>query len=85
MKVFRSNNLPKLAKDFDTTLNFGVELELKQNLVAMGYLTQRKGEYASPARNLLWQAFKRWREGLSERDRKDFDKILANVKITITK
>lgn len=77
--------MPKLAKDFDTTLNFGVELELKQNLVAMGYLTARKGEYASPARNLLWQAYRRWHESLSERDRKDFNEILANVKIQVTK
>lgn len=76
---------PKLSKDFDTTLNFGVEIELKQVLVAMGFLQQRKGEYAGAARNLLWGAYKAWLSSLSARDRKDFDEILANVKLTITK
>lgn len=77
--------MPKLSKDFDTTLNFGVELELKQNLVAVGYLQQHKGEYAGAARNLLWGAYKAWLAALSPRDRKDYDEILANVRVTITK
>lgn len=77
--------MPKLSKDFDTTLNFGVELELKQALVAVGYLQQRKGEYASAARNFLWIQYRRWLEGLSERERRDFESILANVRITVTR
>lgn len=77
--------MPKLSKDFDTTLNFGVELELKQNLVAAGYLLHRKGEYAGPARSMLWGAYKAWLGGLSPRDRKDFDEILTNVRLSITK
>lgn len=77
--------MPKLSKDFDTTLNFGVELELKQVLTAMGYFQGRKGEYSSPARNLLWGAYRKWYAALSERDRKDYDSILANVKLAVTK
>jgi hypothetical protein len=77
--------MPKLSKDFETTLNFGVELELKQVLVAMGYLTAHKGEYASPARNLLWNGYREWLGRLTPRERKEFDAILANVKIQVTK
>lgn len=77
--------MPKTSKDFDVTLNFGVDLATKQNLVAMGYFLQSKGEYASVARNLLKRSFAKWRDDLSEKDRKDFDEILSNVKIQITK
>lgn len=77
--------MPKIGRDFETTLNFGVELELKQNLVAAGYLTAHKGEYASASRNFLWREFRRWLSTLSEQERRDFEEILKNVKLTITK
>lgn len=77
--------MPKTSKDFTATLNFGVDLDTKQHLTAIGYFTQAKGEYASPARNFLKRSIKDWYRNLSERDRKDFDEILANVRIQVVK
>lgn len=77
--------MPKLSKDFPCTLNFGVELALKQNLIAAGYLMRHGGEYASISRNLLWEACNAWLRALPADKRKEFDAILENVKIQITK
>ena len=76
--------MPKTSKDFNATLNFGVDLDLKQKLTAIGYFTQRKGEYASPARNFLHLQVDSFLQGLSAKQRADFESILANVRITVT-
>lgn len=75
--------MPKLSKDFPSTLNFGVETELKQNLIAVGYFMRQGGQYASPARNFIWESYKVWLRTLTAEQRRDFDQILANVKIQV--
>lgn len=77
--------MPKTSKDFDCTLNFGVTLEMKQNLIAMGYFMSAKGEYAGVSRNLLKRSFSDWLHDLSDKERQDFNEILANVKIQVDK
>jgi hypothetical protein len=77
--------MPKIGKDWDTTLNFGSTLAMKQYLVAMGYFSGMGGEYASPARNLIEQHYREWLAALSGTERKRFDEILGNVKLMITK
>lgn len=77
--------MPKTSKDFQVTLNFSSTLEIKQALTAVGYFNSQKGEYAGAARNFVEQGYKAWLGRLSEKDRKEFDEILAKTKITVTK
>jgi len=77
--------MPKNSRDFPSTLNFGVDLQTKQELVAYGYFMGQGGEYASGARNFIQGHYRQWYGGLTDKQRKEFDEILANVKIRITK
>jgi hypothetical protein len=77
--------MPKTSKAFPTTLNFGVDLETKQRLAAVGYFTGQGGEISSPARNFINETFRRWYAALTDKERERFEEILTNVKIEITK
>lgn len=75
--------MPKTAKEFPCTINLSTTLEIKQSLVAMGYLQGDGGKYASAARNCMTRGFRAWLAGLSDRERKEFDEILERVKIMV--
>lgn len=77
--------MPKTHKEFPSTLNFGVDLRTKQVLTAIGYMTGQGGEYASPARNFIAKQISVFMDGLSEKERKEFNEILKNVEIQVTK
>jgi len=77
--------MPKNGRDFPCTINLGVDLETKQGVIAMGYLSGQGGEYASVVRNLVKRGLRRWVESLGEKERKEYDEILANVRIQVTK
>lgn len=77
--------MPKNSRDFPCTINLGVSLEMKQALVAAGYYNGEGGEISSRARNYIKRAHDTWLFSLTPAERKEYDQILANVKITVTK
>lgn len=54
----------------------------KQALIAINYFRGNGGSYAEPSRDALREYVQRFRDGLSESQRKQFDEILATVKTT---
>jgi len=77
--------MPKLSKDFPAQLSLQVTEETRIQLIAIGYLTGNGGEYATPARNLLHDAISKYLRELDEHKRKEYDEILANVRIRETR
>lgn len=75
--------MTKTGKDFETTLNFGTTLEMKQQMTAMGYFLTGKKEYSSAARNMIQRGFRAWLAGLSDKEKREFDEILERVKIMV--
>ena len=73
--------MPKRGHSFTCQLSFGVFPRLRQELIALGYLTGVAGQYAVPARNLLEQAVAAKLAGMDADERARFDEILANVRI----
>lgn len=73
--------MPKRGKDFPNQLSFGVKVETRQLLIALGYLMGVGGEYAPPARNLLEKAIQERLAAMGEKERANFEQILENVKI----
>lgn len=73
--------MPKKHSDFPNQLSLNVTADLLLKLKALGYLWEGKGEYGGPARQLLIEGVERAIEAMPEKKRKDFDEILANVKL----
>lgn len=73
--------MPKRGHSFTCQLSFGVFPDLRQKLIALGYLTGVAGQYAVPARNLLEQAVAARIAGMTPEERARYDEILGNVKI----
>lgn len=76
--------MPKNSKDFPVTLNFSSTLEMKQQLVAVGYFMGSGGEYSSAARNFLSKAYRAWLGTLTDKERREFDEILARCQIIVS-
>ena len=72
--------MPKLHRDFPDQLSVGVTKDMRQKLVAIGYIMGSGGEYAGACRNLLGDAINRYIDNLDVRMRGDFDQILNNVR-----
>ena len=72
--------MPKRSRDFPDQLSVGVTLEMRQKLVAIGYLMGSGGEYAVAVRNLLIEAMERFVDNLDVRKRADYETILQNVR-----
>lgn len=77
--------MPKLSKDFPAQLSLQVTEETRICLIAIGYQTGNGGEYATPARNLLHDAIQTYIQELPDRKRKEWEEILANVRIRETR
>ena len=73
--------MPKMHKDFPDRLFFNCSVELRQKLVALAYLRQAGGMYASVARDLIAEAVAEKVASLNPRQKADYDEILANVKL----
>lgn len=73
--------MPKKSKDFPDQLSFNVETETRLALMALGYLWGHGGEYAGPARAILGQGVRKTVAELPEDVRKQYDEILADVKL----
>ena len=71
--------MPKMHKDFPAQLSLSVPLDMRQKLQAIGYYLGNGGEYAGACRNLLNESIERFIAGLGERERINFDQMLANV------
>ena len=72
--------MPKRSRVFPDQLSVGVTLDMRQKLVAVGYLMGSGGEYAGAVRNILGDALERYVAGLDPRKRADYDSILGNVR-----
>jgi len=73
--------MPKKTRDFPARIDFLATDEMRDQLVAISYLMGAGGEYSTPARNLLKRAIDNHMEGLSDKERTEFDEILANVRL----
>lgn len=72
--------MPKKSKDFPVQITLNVTSDLRQKLMALGYIHDGRGEYSTPARNILMQGVEGKIDALSPKERKDFDAILASVR-----
>jgi len=52
------------------------------DLIAIAYHRGQKGKYAAPARDFIAKGIADYKRGLSDKDRKEFEEILASVKLT---
>lgn len=77
--------MPKLSKDFPAQLSVQVTEDTRIQLIAIGYLSGNGGEYGPPVRNLLHRAILAYVDNLDPRMRKEYEEILANVRIQETK
>lgn len=77
--------MPKRKKDYDDRISTQVTLEMKADLMTIGFLNGNGKEYGPAARMLLADAIKRFKSELPERKLKEFEEIRHNVLIMIMK
>ena len=73
--------MPKKFKEFDARLDFLVPKKMKLDLISIAYMMGAGGEHSTPARNFLRRPIKAYIEGLSDKERGEFNQIRANVEI----
>jgi len=73
--------MPKFGKNFDAQLVVNCEVELKSGVIAFSYLKGDNGQVSGIVRNLLQSALSEAVENLDPHERRDYNKILENVKI----
>lgn len=56
--------------------------DTRDHLVAISYYRGEAGSYAGPARDFIARGIREFIESLSAEDKKRFDEILSNVRIT---
>ena len=78
-------NMPKRNKDFPDRLSLDVTSDMRIHLIAIGYMMQAGGEYATPARNFISASIRDYVAKLTTRERQEFDEILNNVRLRETK
>lgn len=74
--------MPKKTTDFPEQINLLCPEDTTIMLIAIAYYRGDGGKYAGPARDFIATGIRNWIEALAPKDRKRFDEILANVKIT---
>lgn len=74
--------MPKKTIDFPEQINILAPAGITEKLIAIAYYRGQAGAYAGPARDFLARGIDQFIEGLSDKDRKRFNEILANVRIT---
>jgi hypothetical protein len=72
--------MPKMSKDFPSQISLGVSVDMRQRLVALGYMLGSGGQYAGAVRNMLHNAMIQYVDGLNEKQRAEYESILLNVK-----
>lgn len=53
------------------------------NLMAIGFMNGHGHEYGASLRMLLGKGIREFKEGLGERDRKDYEEVLRNVYLIV--
>ena len=74
--------MPKRTKDFPEQLNFLAGRGVTEQLLAVAYFRGEGGQYAGPARDFIATGLRLFLAGLDDKERKRFDEILSNVRIT---
>lgn len=74
--------MPKKSTDFPEQINILCPEDTTIQLIAIAYYRGDGGRYAGPARDFIATGIREWIEALAPKERKRFDEILANVKIT---
>jgi hypothetical protein len=78
--ISRYNRTMKKKKNYTDQLNFLASDGTRNLLIAIAYLRgDRLGRYAPVAKDFIEEGIQKFREGLTERDKKAFNEILANV------
>ena len=72
--------MPKRGKYYGAQLSFGAEPETRQALRALAYM-RGSAEYAVVARELLKEAVQARVEGMTGKERAQYDTILDRVKL----
>lgn len=73
--------MPKTELIYKEQLNFLNAEGTTRKLIAISYYKNGKGRYADPARNFITDGIRRFEDGLSERDKKRYLEILANLNL----
>jgi hypothetical protein len=73
--------MPKKCADYPARVDLHVSEETRVKLIAIAYHQGYKGIYSRTVRELLDEGIKRYEEGLSKRDKEDFEMIMMNVKM----
>lgn len=75
--------MPKRTTDFPEQINILTEAGVTEMLIAISYFRGEAGRYAGPARDFIRRGIDEFTGGLSDRDRRRFNEILENVRLTI--
>lgn len=74
--------MPKMIKDFPEQINLLCSEGTRTKLIAIAYFRGEGGQYAAPARDFIFQGITNFIENLSDKDRRVFNEILENTKIS---
>lgn len=77
--------MPRRKSQYGKKITAMVTTQMLADLMAIGYLHGHGSEYSGSLRMLLGPALKAYKDGLGERERKDYEEILRNVYTLILK
>ena len=77
--------MPKRPTDFPERIETWVPEETRVQLMAIAYHMGARGQISTPVRNFVTQGIRAYMEGLQGRALKDFEEILANVRVQMIK
>lgn len=75
-------DMPKLTSDYPTPLNILVTPAMKQTLIAVSFHQGRRGAFGAAARDMIQAGIDKYLASLGPADRKRFDEVMQNVKIS---
>lgn len=75
--------MPKQSGPFPDRIDIALPIEMRIELITIAYHMGAKGVYAIPAREFLSRGVEAYKKGLSARARRDYEEILANVRIQV--
>lgn len=73
--------MPKKNADYPARLDLFVRPETRREVISIAYHMGHKGVYAKSGRLLLEKAILDYVEGLSQREKREYDAIMQNVMI----
>lgn len=74
--------MPKTVLNFNEQINFLASSGTLDQLIAISYYRGETGKYAGPVRDFVAKGIREWVGSLSPAERKRYEEILANVKVT---